>query len=1043
MPEPRAARRARRVGKADMIAVLELVARTADDAIAVTDLDARVVIWNAASERLFGIPASLALGRSIFDLSEPFIVGRGDARDPRQTALATGSWRGRRIERARIGPNAGREVIVESALSRIDDSDGSAIGVISIRRDVTASVRLEQELAALGTLATATGVARTREEVADGAIGLLCTATRADYGVIIRHDDGATVVEGSRGSWPELVTIIGEGGPGDAPMAAALRTPGGVLTGTLETLPMRPSSRDVLRRHGVAAMATVGLHHQGVLTGRIALGWKEATAARPSEAALVQAAAHVEHALENITLVERIVNQASSERRQTAQLRALDELTKLGQESQTTEALAGRSARLINSAVGAVGTAYGLIDTVEPGRGRYGTSEFVNLPDALSRHLEGRSSLERLALTRWLSGEGSFVQDCPTQDGLDEAAAAAAAAGFRSLAAIPIRVDGQLAGGIVAFFDTTRDQVTIDQGGLDAIERTVGISLANHRLREHLSASERRYRTLFDESPEALLLETWTGEIVDANAAALRTFRTDRAGLVGRVGSEVTGMEPESLRGAHAAGRSVGSATIRSTGTAIDGRSFPIELEIAPVEIDGASRLLVLVRDLSIQAELQAELIQAQKMDAIGQLVSGVAHELNNPLAAIIAFSQLIRRDPNLPDDLRRDADALNQEADRTRRIVQNLLDFARQRPPERHPTRLDALVRTVLELQAYMLSTNRIEVTLDIPASLPSVPIDRSQLQQVLLNLTRNAVQAVASAADHGRIAFSAREFDAGPPTATRRMIRLAVTDDGPGVKVEHRDRLFLPFFTTKPPGEGTGLGLPVSFGIVAAHNGHLRFEPGPGGRGATFVIELPVDADAAGPGPVRVKGSARSEETPQAGVDPPAEIGTEAVVTSLMSSARAAAPAATILVLDDEPSIRLLLSRILRSAGHRPLMAADGPEALALVRRGDVQAVLCDHRMAGMSGIDVFEAVVALRPDLATRFVFMSGDVLNAELREFAHDRGIGLLAKPFDVEAAVGAIDNLLRGEPIGGPVVPADAGTVVNPARDGPQPSRERG
>ncbi len=1024
MPEPRAARRARRVGKAEMIAVLELVARTADDAIAVTDLDARVCIWNAASERLFGIPASLALGRLIYDLTEPFIVGREDAGDPRQTALEKGSWRGRRIERARIGPNAGREVIVESALSRIDDSDGSPIGVISIRRDVTASVRLEQEFAALGTLATATGVARTREEVADGAIGLLCAATGADYGVIVRHDDGQTVVEGSRGIWPELVSMIRESGPGE------------VLTGALEALPMRPSSRDVLRRHGVAAMAIVGLHREGLLTGRIALGWKKATAARPSEAAMLQAAAHVEHALENITLVERIVNQASSDKRQTAQLRALDELTNLGQESQTTEALATRSARLITTAVGAVGTAYGLIDTVEPGRGRYGTSEFVNLPRALTRHLDGRSSLERLALARWQSGEGSFVQDCPTQDGLDEAASAAAAAGFLSLAAIPIRVDGQLAGGIVAFFDTPRDQVAIDQGGLDAIERTVGISLANHRLREHLSASERRYRTLFDESPEALLLETWTGEIVDANAAALRTFRTDRTGLVGRVGSEVTGMEPDSLRGAHAAGSGGAPATIRSTGTARDGRSFPIELEIAPVEIDGTSRLLVLVRDLSIQAELQAELIQAQKMDAIGQLVSGVAHELNNPLAAIIAFSQLIRRDPNLPDDLRRDADVLNQEADRTRRIVQNLLDFARQRAPERHPTRLDALVRTVLELQAYMLSTNRIEVTVDIPASLPAVPIDRSQLQQVLLNLTRNAVQAVASAADHGQVAFSAREFDAGPRTATRRMIRLAVTDDGPGVQVEHRDRLFLPFFTTKPPGEGTGLGLPVSFGIVAAHNGHLRFEPGPGGRGATFVIELPVDADAAGPGPVRVKGGPRSAETPRARIDPPSEIGAPAAATSLTPKDRAAAPPATILVLDDEPSIRRLLSKILRSAGHRPLTAADGPEAIEFVRQGDVQAVLCDHRMAGMSGIDVFEAVVALRPHLANRFVFMSGDVLNTELREFARGRGIALLAKPFDVEAALGAINDLFRGESIGGPVAPEDARTVVGRARDAP-------
>ena len=192
-----------------------------------------------------------------------------------------------------------------------------------------------------------------------------------------------------------------------------------------------------------------------------------------------------------------------------------------------------------------------------------------------------------------------------------------------------------------------------------------------------------------------------------------------------------------------------GRGTFKDRARRPDGSEFPIEVEVRVVELGGQRRFLSLVRDLSDQERLTNELLQAQKMEAIGQLVSGVAHELNNPLAAIIAFSQLIRSDERLPEDMRHDAGLLVQESDRTRRIVQNLLDFARQRPPERRPTSIAALVQSVLELQSYALNTNRIEVTVDIPATVPEIDLDRAQLQQVLLNLTINAIQAIRSATE------------------------------------------------------------------------------------------------------------------------------------------------------------------------------------------------------------------------------------------------------------------------------------------------------
>jgi signal transduction histidine kinase/ActR/RegA family two-component response regulator len=389
-------------------------------------------------------------------------------------------------------------------------------------------------------------------------------------------------------------------------------------------------------------------------------------------------------------------------------------------------------------------------------------------------------------------------------------------------------------------------------------------------------------------------------------------------------------------------------------------------------------------RRASDEQRLQAELIQAQKMEAIGQLVSGVAHELNNPLAAIVAFSQLIVRDPRLPDDLKHDAALLIQESDRTRRIVQNLLDFARQRPPERHPTPLRALVQSILDLQSYMISAARVEVELDIPDDLPPIPIDRAQMQQVLLNLTNNAIHEMRSSGTGGHLAIRARvEVPAeGGPVA-----RIMVADDGPGVAPEHRDRLFVPFFTTKPPGEGTGLGLPVSFGIVAAHGGTLSYQPGAGGRGATFVVELPTVAAPDAPPP-------DAAAVPVAPTPPGGQ-----------------AKRARVLVLDDEPSIRRFLAKALDLAGHEAIVASNGAQVLEIVDSEPIDAILCDHRMAGMSGTEVYEAVVARRPGLGERFVFMSGDVLNPDLLEFANARGIRLLAKPFDLEAVGRTVREIL--------------------------------
>lgn len=411
-------------------------------------------------------------------------------------------------------------------------------------------------------------------------------------------------------------------------------------------------------------------------------------------------------------------------------------------------------------------------------------------------------------------------------------------------------------------------------------------------------------------------------------------------------------------------------------------------------------------------ARLPREVVQAQKMEALGLLAAGVAHELNNPLASIVAYSQLIRTDQALPEELRRQADLLIQESSRIRRIVHDLLGFARQEPAGRTATHLDELVRAVLDLQTYTFGPGRIEVTVDLPDDLPPVEVDRGAIQQVLVNLTINAAQAIAADGGRGSIRIAAEVGRLGDAPDGEASVRLAVTDDGPGVPAEASDRLFDPFFSTKPAGRGTGLGtglgLPVSAAIVEAHGGRLRHEPGPGDRGATFVVELPIRA--------------RGDEQPAPGLPPAGRATAQGTSSPAVAPTVAVAGAgdlasrpARILVLDDEPAIRDFLTRILRRGGYEPVPVATGSEAIERVRQGGIDAILCDHRMAGMNGTEVHAAVGAIDSGLARRFAFMSGDVLNPELQSFVEANGVHLLAKPFDIASVGRLLAEVVPREP----------------------------
>jgi PAS domain S-box-containing protein len=813
------------------------------------------------------------------------------------------------------------------------------------------------------------------------------------------------------------------------------------------------------------AQAVLPLRVNDHLAGVLHLEWSESPRSEQYDIHFLEPIARIcSTSLANFQLRSELLHRAASQRALGHGLDTLDELTRIGEEASSFEELAHRTVSLVREALGASGVCYLLI---EPGH-HFETHAVAGETGAFRLWLKGVPAKDAPGGSILLSGGGSVLGDFSASQVNERVLPLARATGFRSFGAIPIRTGEELAGALLCFFEQSSGSLPLDEAALDSVARIAGIALANYRLRERLVSSEERYRTLFEESPVAFLVSALDGTVLDANEAAVRLYRVNRGEILGRYFGQLISADEREMARRRQIVWAQGRGTFHDRGRRPDGSEFPVDVEVRVVELGGQRRFLHLARDLSDQERLQRELLQAQKMEALGQLVSGVAHELNNPLAAIIAFSQLMRSDERLPDDMKHDAGLLVQEADRTRRIVQNLLDFARARPPERRPTNITVLVKSVLELQSYALNTNQIVVKMDIPVALPEVDLDRAQLQQVLLNLTINAIQAIRSrdrktpahlwigaGLVKGRAAAGTSRSDRVFDDQAR--VRITIRDDGPGVPESARARLFDPFFTTKQPGEGTGLGLSVSFGIVAAHGGHLWYEPGPGGVGSSFVLELPVTAriddrdDVVVPDGSRTRQSADGHlTTKEAGsgqttrwvtTQPAAEAGaTPAAASSAVAQSEApATPSSTtaarpaipptlasiapadesaagtpapipaahrplVLALDDEPSIRAFLRKALAAAGMECLPFQDGVQALDSLRETNFDVMLIDHRMADMSGTEFYEAAVAFRPELAKRAIFMSGDVLNPDLRGFATQRGIRLLAKPFDIDAVI---------------------------------------
>ncbi len=392
-----------------------------------------------------------------------------------------------------------------------------------------------------------------------------------------------------------------------------------------------------------------------------------------------------------------------------------------------------------------------------------------------------------------------------------------------------------------------------------------------------------------------------------------------------------------------------------------------------------------LYSDVTGERQIQSKLLQTEKMAALGQLVSGIAHELNNPLTAIIGYAQLLLGH-GLSTDQLSEAKKVYQQAERARRIVKNLLYFARENKPERSRVDLNEIVQRTLALRSYELKVENIQVEFELDSHLPQTMADPYQLQQVVLNLVVNAEQALLEERGHGcvRIRTSHSARLPGPRAAGR--ILLEVSDDGPGIPPVIASRIFDPFFTTKPPGVGTGLGLSIVYGIVQQHGGEVTFE-NQHGAGVRFLVELPV---------VPVPATDRATALPYSADRP------------------GAVAAGRILVVEDEPTVAQLIVDVLREEGHQAEAVLDSQDGLTLISRGQYDLVICDLRMPRLDGPAFYDALVRSGSPIRDKILFTTGDTLAPRTIEFLEPNGFPYLAKPFLVEELKLAVNRLLAAD-----------------------------
>ncbi len=535
-------------------------------------------------------------------------------------------------------------------------------------------------------------------------------------------------------------------------------------------------------------------------------------------------------------------------------------------------------------------------------------------------------------------------------------------------AAVPLRSHGTVIGTLIITDPREGVFVPEDIRLLSTLATHAAVVIANARFFEMVRRAKEQWETAFDALSEGIAVVDDEGRVRRSNRALASLLGMP---LQNVIGTPLAG----ALLGKSNALQELLAATRRGERPApLVARSEPLRraVRVNVARIPGAATehsIVVMVEDVTEQQALETQLVQSEKLAAVGQLVSGVAHELNNPLTSIAGLSEFLLEQKELGKKDRGHLQVIQEQAERAGRIVRNLLTFARKGSAERVPVDLNDVIRRTLSLTAYDLKLKDITVERELSGALPEVFGDRHGLQQVVLNLITNAAQAVAeNPRERPREITVSTWFDG--------QVHLRVADTGPGIPDEIAQSVFTPFFTTKEPGKGTGLGLSLTYSIVESHGGQITLEPKNPRGGAAFRVDLPpAPADAV-----------RPALTPAHGTPLPA-----------------ASPAVkrTILLVDADPAVQRTIKALFARDGHDVEVAGDPQHAVDLALGGGFDLVITDARaMApGKRGTLLAEELVSRMPALRDRIIVATGDVRPTTEETLAR-LGVRYVRKPFNL-------------------------------------------
>jgi PAS domain S-box-containing protein len=502
-------------------------------------------------------------------------------------------------------------------------------------------------------------------------------------------------------------------------------------------------------------------------------------------------------------------------------------------------------------------------------------------------------------------------------------------------------------------------------------------TIERNRLATKISLAEERYRTLFQESQEGIIVVNAISlKIVDWNPAAHRLLGIDSSSTeTHHIGDFlVLPSGQEKVRWFDLLSQSP-QVTLRC----LDGRTVMVDLSSTALELEGQPAYHLVMRELNERARLEQQLREAEKLSALGQLASGIAHEVNNPLFIMNGILELILARPDADDRTRADIQKVIKEGNRAAALIRNFLAVARKKHPDMQPIDLNRMLSEISENQRLARTGRPIPCAMHLDPHCPPISGDSSQLQRVFINLYRNAEQATEKHVANPQIKVTTRRKG--------ELIQVRIEDNGPGVPAHLASKIFEPFFTTKEVGEGTGLGLSISHQIIFDHHGRIYYEPSALG-GAAFVVELPL---------VTIPDTATSISSASAPLSPAESISESGAETQAPSAAPSARKPARILMIDDEAALAEMICEYLNMTGHRAQFCSNTEEALALLERVPFDLVISDFRMPGMTGEQLYEKTLSRDPEMARRMVFMTGDIIGSDSRRFFSTHDVPFLTKP----------------------------------------------